>query len=56
MREVINMKKTKSLMLMVLGGCAVLAYQKYNKQIINSVRCMINKEKNMLDDALENMM
>lgn len=50
------MKKAKSLMLMVLGGCAVLAYQKYNNEIIGCMRKMINKEKNMLDDALENMM
>lgn len=48
--------KKKNLAYMMLGGCAVLAYQKYKKPMIKTMdkvaSKMMKKEKNMLEDMM----
>lgn len=41
---------------MMMGGCAVLAYQKYKKPIMKKMCEMKNKVVNKTDNMLENMM
>ena len=49
------MKTTKNIMFMALGGCAVLAYQKYNKPIMRSMKKKINKIKDIKKYEFEDM-
>ena len=41
---------------MMIGGCAVLAYQKYKKPVMKKMNEMKNKVINKTDNMLENMM
>lgn len=50
------MKMTYNLALMGLGAGAVLAYQKYKKPVMESMKKTFNKTTRMVDDKLENMM
>lgn len=50
------MMKTKNIMLMALGGCAVLAYQKYNKPIMKGIQKVVKKKDKITEDMLEDMM
>ena len=48
--------KKMNIAYMVMGGCAVLAYQKYKKPIMNKMNEMKNKMMKKTDNMLENMM
>jgi hypothetical protein len=50
--EVIEVKLTKTMMLMALGAGSVIMYQKYNKPLMKKMSNMMNK----MDDKLEDMM
>ena len=50
------MKATKNIMLMALGGCAVLAYQKYNKPVMKGIKKTLQNSGNKSVDKLEDMM
>ena len=41
---------------MMMGGCAVLAYQKYKKPMMKKMCEMKNKVMNKTENMLENMM
>ena len=41
---------------MIMGGCAVLAYQKYKKPMMNKMNEVKNKVMNKTENMLENMM
>lgn len=49
------MKIVKEMALMGLGAGAVLAYQKYNKPVMNKMKKMMDKAMNIADSELENM-
>ena len=49
------MKFMKSMALMTMGAGAVLAYQKYNKPVMNKMNEMITGMKEKMSDELENM-
>ena len=41
---------------MMMGGCAVLAYQKYKKPMMKKVKEIKNSVMNKTENMLENMM
>ena len=49
------MKLVKSMALMTMGAGAVLAYQKYNKPVMNKMNEMFSNMKEKMSDELENM-
>lgn len=50
------MEKMKAAMYMAAGSMATILFQKYRKPMMKSVQQMMNKEKKMINDALEDMM
>lgn len=50
------MKLMKSMALMTMGAGAVLAYQKYNKPVMDYMNKMVTGMKDKMTDELENMM
>lgn len=50
------MKIGKSMILMGLGAGAVLAYQKYNKPIMEKMEKMVDKTMKKANEKLEDMM
>ena len=50
------MKWMRDMLLVGMGGLSVLAYQKYNKQVMDKVECMAKKAYKKADKALEDMM
>lgn len=50
------MKIGKSLLLMGLGGCAVIAYQKYGCKALKKVDNMLDSKSKKVDNMLESMM
>lgn len=47
--------KKMDIMYMLMGGCAVLAYQKYKKPMKKEIDKMTNKIKKTKNNMLENM-
>ncbi len=47
--------KKMDMMYMLMGGCAVLAYQKYKKPMKKEIDKMTNKIKKTKNNMLENM-
>lgn len=54
--EVMKMKMAKDIALMGLGAGALLAYQKYNKPVMNKARGVAHKTMKAANDKLEDMM
>lgn len=50
------MKIGKDMALMMIGGCAVLAYQKYKEPVKKVVDKAMKKEIRKVDKTLEDMM
>ena len=50
------MKLGKSLALMGMGAGAVLAYQKYNKPVMDKMEKIVDKTMKKANEKLENMM
>lgn len=50
------MKIGKSMILMGLGAGAVLAYQKYNKPVMEKMEKMVDKTMKKANEKLEDMM
>lgn len=50
------MKYGKDAALVALGAGAVLAYQRYNKPVMNKVEKMVDKTVKKTNDKLEDMM
>ncbi len=50
------MKLVKSMALVGMGAGAVLAYQKYNKPVMDKMNEIFSNMKEKMNDELENMM
>lgn len=50
------MRLVKSMALMSMGAGAVLAYQKYNKPVMDKMNEIFSNMKEKMNDELENMM
>lgn len=51
-KKVMNLKIMKDVALMGMGAGAVLAYQKYNKQVMDKMNKIINKANEKLEDMI----
>ena len=50
------MKIMKDMALMTIGAGALLMYQKYSKDVMNKMNCLVHKMSKKTEEALENMM
>ena len=50
------MNMMKNVALMAMGSAITLAYQKYNKPMMNKVEKVVNKSLKKANDKLEDMM
>ncbi len=46
----------KDMVLMGMGAGVLLMYQKYNKDVMNKMSCLVHKMSKKTEEALENMM